>query len=97
MAERTLLDQQAQGFFEELWQRGDHWEFDSSAFEQTRYTRLMALLGWTSLWRMSSNWAVVRGPSTHHPGQPGRPRGGAGYLANCHCTCACPCGPARRR
>jgi SAM-dependent methyltransferase len=44
MAERTLLDQQAQGFFEELWQRGDHWEFDSSAFEQTRYARLMALL-----------------------------------------------------
>jgi len=44
MAERTLLDQQAQGFFEELWQRGDHWEFDSSAFEQARYARLMALL-----------------------------------------------------
>jgi SAM-dependent methyltransferase len=44
MAERTLLDQQAEGFFEELWQRGDHWEFDSSAFEQARYARLMALL-----------------------------------------------------
>ena len=44
MAERTLLDQQAEGFFEELWQRGDHWEFDSSAFEQMRYARLMALL-----------------------------------------------------
>ena len=44
MAERTLLDQQAQGFFEELWQHGDHWEFDSSAFEQERYARLMALL-----------------------------------------------------
>ena len=44
MAERTLLDQQAQGFFEGLWQRGDHWEFDSSAFEQERYARLMALL-----------------------------------------------------
>jgi SAM-dependent methyltransferase len=44
MAERTLLDQQAQGFFEELWQRGDHWEFDSSTFEQERYARLIALL-----------------------------------------------------
>src|SRR4030095_2967130 len=44
MAERTLLNQQAQGFFEELWQRGDHWEFDSSTFEQERYARLMALL-----------------------------------------------------
>jgi len=44
MAERTLLDQQAQGFFEELWQHGDHWEFDHSVFEQARYARLMALL-----------------------------------------------------
>jgi predicted TPR repeat methyltransferase len=44
MAERTLLDQQAQAFFEDLWQRGDHWEFDSSEFEQARYARLMALL-----------------------------------------------------
>jgi 2-polyprenyl-3-methyl-5-hydroxy-6-metoxy-1,4-benzoquinol methylase len=32
MAERTL------------WQRGDHWEFDSSVFEQARYARLLALL-----------------------------------------------------
>ena len=44
MAERILIDQQAQGFFEELWQHGDHWEFDSSAFEQARYARLLALL-----------------------------------------------------
>src|SRR5262249_32481234 len=45
MAERTLLDQQAQGFFEELWQRGDHWEFESSAFEQAKYAHLLSLLG----------------------------------------------------
>ena len=44
MAERILIDQQAQGFFEGLWQHGDHWEFDSSAFEQARYARLLALL-----------------------------------------------------
>lgn len=44
MAERILIDQQAQGFFEGLWQHGDHWEFDSSAFEQVRYARLLALL-----------------------------------------------------
>ncbi len=44
MAERLHLDQQAQGFFEGLWQQGDHWEFESSDFEQQRYTRLLALL-----------------------------------------------------
>jgi SAM-dependent methyltransferase len=44
MTERTLIDQQAHGFFEELWQRGDHWELDSSAFEQARFARLHALL-----------------------------------------------------
>ena len=44
MAERTLIDQQAQGFFEDLWQRGDPWEFESSEFEQTRYARLLTLL-----------------------------------------------------
>ncbi len=42
MAERTLIDQQAQGFFEDLWQRGDPWEFESSEFEQARYARLLA-------------------------------------------------------
>ena len=44
MTERALIDQQAHGFFEELWQQGDHWELDSSAFEQARFARLHALL-----------------------------------------------------
>lgn len=44
MAARTDLDQQAQRFFEDLWQQGDHWEFDSSEFEQQRYARLLTLL-----------------------------------------------------
>jgi SAM-dependent methyltransferase len=42
--ERTRIDQQAREFFEGLWQRGDHWELESSAFEQTKYTRMLALL-----------------------------------------------------
>lgn len=44
MAERILVDQQARQFFEDLWQRGDHWEFDHSEFEQKRFARLLALL-----------------------------------------------------
>src|SRR5215467_10980723 len=44
MAERTLINQQAQKFFEDLWQKGDHWEFDQSEFEQQRFARLRALL-----------------------------------------------------
>lgn len=44
MTERALLDQQAQGFFDDLWQHGDHWELESSEFEQQRYARLLALL-----------------------------------------------------
>jgi len=44
MTEHALIDQKAREFFEELWQRGDHWEFDSSAFEQGRFARLLALI-----------------------------------------------------
>jgi SAM-dependent methyltransferase len=44
MAERTCIDQQARQFFEDLWQRGDYWEFDYSEFEQKRFARLLALL-----------------------------------------------------
>jgi predicted TPR repeat methyltransferase len=44
MAERAHLDQHAQGFFEDLWQQGDHWEFESSEFEQQRYAALLQLL-----------------------------------------------------
>jgi SAM-dependent methyltransferase len=44
MAERLLIDQQARQFFENLWRKGDHWEFDHSEFEQQRFARLLALL-----------------------------------------------------
>jgi len=44
MNERTSIDQHAQGFFEDLWQRGDHWEFESSEFEQMKYAHTLAPL-----------------------------------------------------
>ena len=44
MDERTRIDQQAGEFFEGLWQRGDHWDLESSAFEQMKYARILALL-----------------------------------------------------
>jgi hypothetical protein len=47
MDERTRIDQHARGFFEGLWQHGDHWERESSAFEQTKYVRTLALLAVT--------------------------------------------------
>jgi SAM-dependent methyltransferase len=43
--EREDLKQKAETFFEDLWQRGDPWEFESSEFEQTKYARQLALLG----------------------------------------------------
>jgi SAM-dependent methyltransferase len=42
---REDLKQKAEAFFENLWQRGDPWEFETSAFEQTKYARQLALLG----------------------------------------------------
>jgi len=42
--ERTRIDKQAREFFEGLWQRGDHWDLESSAFEQMKYARILALL-----------------------------------------------------
>jgi SAM-dependent methyltransferase len=44
MTERVLIDQKARGFFEGLWQQGDHWEFESSTFEQARFARCLAVL-----------------------------------------------------
>jgi predicted TPR repeat methyltransferase len=44
MQERTAIDQHAREFFDTMWQRGDPWEFDGSAYEQGRYARLLRLL-----------------------------------------------------
>jgi len=45
MIERELIDQKAQGFFEDLWSRGDFWEFESSDYERARCAHLLAMLG----------------------------------------------------
>jgi SAM-dependent methyltransferase len=42
---REDLQHKAETFFENVWQRGDPWEFETSEFEQTKYARQLALLG----------------------------------------------------
>ena len=42
---REDLQHKAETFFENVWQRGDPWEFETSEFEQTKYARQVALLG----------------------------------------------------
>lgn len=42
---REDLQQKAETFFENVWQRGDPWEFETSEFERTKYARQLALLG----------------------------------------------------
>jgi SAM-dependent methyltransferase len=44
MTERELISRKAQSFFEELWQRGDPWEFETSEFEHRRCARLLEIL-----------------------------------------------------
>jgi predicted TPR repeat methyltransferase len=44
MTERNQIDQKAREFFEELWNRGDPWELDSSEFEQVKYESQIAIL-----------------------------------------------------
>lgn len=44
MTERKLIEEKAQAFFEDLWKRGDPWDFESSEFEQAKYARQLAML-----------------------------------------------------
>jgi SAM-dependent methyltransferase len=44
MSERQLIGQKAQEFCDDLWQRGDFWNFESSEYEQARCARLIAML-----------------------------------------------------
>jgi SAM-dependent methyltransferase len=44
MTEREGRGRMAEEFFENLWQRGDPWELDSSEYELARYGRLLGLL-----------------------------------------------------
>ena len=42
--ERQQIRLKVQSFFDDLWKRGDPWELETSAFEEHRYTRLLAML-----------------------------------------------------
>ena len=44
MTERELVSQKAEAFFEDLWRKGDPWEFQTSAFERDKYARQLAIL-----------------------------------------------------
>jgi SAM-dependent methyltransferase len=44
MTERQEVDAQAREFFQELWMRGDHWDFESSEYEKTRLAHLFKML-----------------------------------------------------
>lgn len=45
MNDKTLIAQKARDFCDGLWQQGDFWNFETSAYEQARFARLMAILG----------------------------------------------------
>jgi SAM-dependent methyltransferase len=44
MAESKITHEKAKAFFEDLWKRGDPWSLESSAFEQAKYERQLAML-----------------------------------------------------
>ncbi|MGE3539124.1 MAG: class I SAM-dependent methyltransferase [Candidatus Tectimicrobiota bacterium] len=52
MQERERIHHQAETFFEEMWQDGDPWGFESSTYEQDRYARLLACLNGRSYTRV---------------------------------------------
>jgi predicted TPR repeat methyltransferase len=45
MSQRDTENEKARAFFEEIWQRPDHWEFDTSSFERARLEHLIDMLG----------------------------------------------------
>jgi SAM-dependent methyltransferase len=44
MIDREAIGRKTQGFFEDLWQRGDPWDLETSEFEQQRCARLLEAL-----------------------------------------------------
>jgi predicted TPR repeat methyltransferase len=40
----TIPDDRARQFFDSLWNQGDYWKLETSAFDQARYARLIELL-----------------------------------------------------
>ena len=41
MTEREQISSKARSFFDELWQRGDPWDFETSDFEHQRFAQLL--------------------------------------------------------
>jgi SAM-dependent methyltransferase len=44
MTERELVDQKIRTFMDGLWERGDPWDFESSAYERDRCVRLLKMV-----------------------------------------------------
>jgi SAM-dependent methyltransferase len=44
MPDRDFISRKAQSFFDDLWQRGDPWDLETSSFEQRRCARLIEIL-----------------------------------------------------
>jgi predicted TPR repeat methyltransferase len=44
MTERELVDQKIRGFMDSLWDRGDPWDIESSAYERDRCVQLLKML-----------------------------------------------------
>src|SRR5262245_4632726 len=44
MTERELVAQKIRTFMEGLWERGDQWEYESSAYERERCAQLLMML-----------------------------------------------------
>src|SRR4051812_25200257 len=44
MTERDLVDQKIRTFMDSLWERGDPWDFESSAYERDRCVQLLKML-----------------------------------------------------
>jgi predicted TPR repeat methyltransferase len=44
MTERELIDQKIRTFMDSLWERGDPWDFESSAYERDRCVHLLKML-----------------------------------------------------
>ena len=44
MIERELVDQQMRSFMDSLWERGDFWDIEKSAYERDRCVQLLKML-----------------------------------------------------
>jgi SAM-dependent methyltransferase len=44
MSDRTLVNEKAEAFFEDLWKRGDPWKLETSEFERAKYESEIATL-----------------------------------------------------